>query len=206
MKDLIAQVDFNKSDGLVPAIVQDHLDGTVLMLGWMNAEALSLTLSTGLVTFFSRTKNRIWQKGESSGNLLRLKDILLDCDSDSLLIRAKAEGSTCHTGARSCFGDSGVANITSELEQTIDQRRGDMNQSSYTASLFSQGPGRIAQKVGEEGVEVVVAAMSQDNEKLLEESADLLFHLLVLLRSKSLSFGDVLYVLEGRRAGPQSQT
>lgn len=195
----IGAIDWAKSDGLVPVIVQDAASFRVLMLGYMNSEALSATLTSGLVTFFSRSKNRLWQKGETSGNVLRLRKIRLDCDSDTLLAIVDPTGPTCHTGSTSCFGeiDAPALTILSDLENTIRARQVNPTEGSYTASLFAKGLSRIAQKVGEEGVEVALAgAIEADN--LAEESADLLYHLLVLLVANGKSLGDAINVLKSR--------
>ncbi|MDD3183118.1 MAG: bifunctional phosphoribosyl-AMP cyclohydrolase/phosphoribosyl-ATP diphosphatase HisIE [Alphaproteobacteria bacterium] len=195
----ISAVDWAKSGGLVPVIVQDAASFRVLMLGYMNSEALSATLTSGFVTFFSRSKNRLWQKGETSGNVLRLREIRLDCDNDALLALVDPTGPTCHTGSTSCFGemDAPALAILSDLENTIRQRQANPTENSYTAALFAKGLPRIAQKVGEEGVEVALAgALSADN--LAEESADLLYHLLVLLVANGKGLSDALNVLKSR--------
>lgn len=194
------EIDWNKSGGLVPAIVQDAASGRVLMLGYMNQDALAATQSSGLVTFYSRSKQRLWQKGESSGNVLRVREVFKDCDSDALLVLAEPQGPTCHTGAESCFGNEALAALTVlfDLEKVIRDRRDCPAEGSYTTSLFSSGLARVAQKVGEEGVEVALAgALRADN--LLEESADLLYHLLVLLAANDKRLADGLAVLKQRR-------
>jgi len=195
----VSAIHWAKSGGLVPVIIQDVASARVLMLGYMNKEALAATQASGLVTFFSRSKNRLWQKGESSGNVLRVKTIRADCDTDALLILAEPAGPTCHTGTRSCFGDEAFAplGVLADLEMTIRSRRDNPSAESYTASLFKAGLPRMAQKVGEEGVEVALAgALQADN--LTEEAADLLYHLLVLLTARGLSLYDVLAVLHSR--------
>jgi len=194
-------IDWAKGDGLVPAIIQDAANGAVLMLGYMNEAALRATLASGRVTFFSRSKNRLWEKGESSGNTLALRDIRCDCDNDALLVLADPAGPTCHTGSQSCFKDtSGCAiAILGELEATIQERKNNPREGSYTCDLFRQGLARIAQKVGEEGVEVALAGALQ-SETVASESADLLYHLLVLWAASGLAVADVLAVLKQRHA------
>jgi phosphoribosyl-ATP pyrophosphohydrolase/phosphoribosyl-AMP cyclohydrolase len=196
------RVDFNKNkDGLVPAIVQDAETKSVLMLGYMNEEALAKTKSTGLVTFFSRSKNRLWTKGEESGNVLRLVDLKIDCDQDTLLVRVSPKGPTCHTGSDTCWNESNKVDygFLSALEQIIGLRvsDGDTN-SSYVASLFSKGINKIAQKVGEEAIETVIEAKDNNDELFLNESADLLFHYLMLLKAKGFELNDVVSVLKSR--------
>lgn len=201
----IAALDWNKGDGLLPAIVQDARTGKVLMLGYMNVEALRLTLESRHVTFFSRSKNRLWTKGETSGNFLNVVAVAADCDNDTLLVAANPDGPTCHTGSDSCFGDaattgaSGLA-FLARLESVIAQRIADKPDGSYTARLWSEGPTRLAQKVGEEGVEVALAAVTQADDRLVSESADLLFHLTLLLKSRNLSLQSVVKELEQRHA------
>lgn len=195
-------VDFNKNpDGLVPAIIQDGLTNKVLMLGYMNAEALKKTIESKLVTFFSRTKQRLWTKGEESGNVLNLMDIKLDCDSDSLLIKVNPKGPTCHKGTDTCWNETNKESFgfISKLEDTIDSRiqAGD-SEKSYVASLFAKGINKIAQKVGEEAVEVVIEAKDNNDELFLDESADLLFHYLMLLQAKGFKLNDVVSVLRDR--------
>ncbi|RZV37567.1 MAG: bifunctional phosphoribosyl-AMP cyclohydrolase/phosphoribosyl-ATP diphosphatase HisIE [Acidimicrobiales bacterium] len=194
------KIDFKKSDGLVPAIVQDADTQQVLMLGYMNAEAVKKTRKSGFVTFYSRSRQTIWQKGETSGNTLSLIDMKIDCDQDSILIQARPAGPTCHLGTTSCFGDEGPEGLgfLADLTKTIEQRRAADPQSSYTASLL-QGPlTRTAQKVGEEGVETVIAALAQSDEAFLSESADLLYHLMVLLGAKGHTLQDVVATLKAR--------
>jgi phosphoribosyl-ATP pyrophosphohydrolase/phosphoribosyl-AMP cyclohydrolase len=190
-------LDWSKQDGLIPAIVQDVRNGRVLMLGYMNLDALAATRSLGKVTFFSRSKQRIWTKGESSGNFLQLVSIQPDCDSDTLLIQALPQGPTCHLQRASCFA-AAPANFLADLDQLVETRERERPESSYTTSLFESGLRRIAQKVGEEGVETSLAAVVQDDEALLGEAADLVFHLLVLLRARGLSLADCVRVLEQR--------
>lgn len=187
---------------LLPAIVQHAISGKVLMQGYMNPEALQHTLQSGNVTFFSRSKQRLWTKGESSGHTLQLVSIDSDCDSDSLLVLAMPQGPTCHVGTETCWHDNDANSpqlaFLYDLEQVIKSREGADPKSSYTASLFAKGVKRIAQKVGEEGVESALAAMAGDREELKNEAADLLFHLLVLLRSQQLELADVIAILKQR--------
>jgi phosphoribosyl-ATP pyrophosphohydrolase/phosphoribosyl-AMP cyclohydrolase len=203
----IDSLAWDKGDGLLPAIVQDADSGTVLMLGYVNRESLRATLTDKRVTFFSRSKNRLWTKGETSGHFLEVVSVQADCDQDALLITADPKGPTCHTGAKSCFGEvltdaQGVSFLT-RLEAVIAQRVRDRPDGSYTARLWSEGPTRIAQKVGEEGVEVALAAVTQPDDRLIGESADLLFHLALLLKSRNLSLADAVKELEQRhRAKP----
>ena len=188
-------IDWEKINGLVPAIVQNINTYQVLMLGYMNRRALEITCQTGLVTFYSRSKQRLWKKGETSGNTLRLADISQDCDSDALLLLAEPQGPTCHKGSNSCFGDDKISFFPHKLQKIIDKR---MKEDGYTANLASRGHKSIAQKVGEEGVEVALSALGEDNTEILQESADLLFHLTLLLRSKNLSINDVEKILRKR--------
>lgn len=203
--DHIESLDWPKGDGLLPAIVQDVASGKVLMLGFMNREALRTTLRDGRVTFFSRTKNRLWTKGETSGHYLDVASVTADCDRDSLLITAHPKGPTCHTGTQTCFGDDVALEaddfvFLTKLQSVIAQRIADKPEGSYTARLWARGPTRMAQKLGEEGVEVALAAATQDDERLIGESADLLFHLALLLRSRGLSLTHVVRELEHRHA------
>ena len=196
------KIDFNKNnDGLVPAIVQDTITKTVLMLGYMNQEAYDKTVATNKVTFFSRSKNRLWTKGEESGNYLNLVSIKVDCDNDTLLIQASPIGPTCHKGTDTCWGDSNKEKFgfLSELERIIGERRAVGESSkSYVASLFEKGINKIAQKVGEEAVEVVIEAKDENDDLFLNESADLLFHYLILLQAKGFSLNDIIEVLKQR--------
>lgn len=197
------QLDWDKStDGLLPVVIQDQDTMKVLMLGYMNKEALDKTLELGQVTFFSRSKQRLWTKGETSGNTLALTSVDIDCDHDTLLIFAKPAGPTCHTGDVTCFGaqdDVAGLSFLAELGQLIEGRKQDKPEDSYTAKLFCEGRERISQKVGEEGVEVALAHMSSGNkEKILSESADLIYHLSVLLAHEDLSLVDVCKVLKDR--------
>ncbi len=193
-------IDFEKGGGLVPAIVQDADSGEVLMLGFMNREALGATERTGEVVFWSRTRSTLWKKGETSGNRLTVVSLHPDCDNDTVLIQARPSGPVCHTGSPTCF-PSLPRTLSGTLERlfgTIRSRKREMPGSSYTATLFREGSGRIAQKVGEEAVEVVIASQSQDRKRLIEESADLLYHLLVLFAEKEITPGEVAAELEGR--------
>jgi phosphoribosyl-ATP pyrophosphohydrolase/phosphoribosyl-AMP cyclohydrolase len=194
------ELAWDKMQGLLPAIVQDASTGTVLMLGYMNREALQLTVDTQWVTFFSRSKNKLWLKGETSGNKLQLVNITADCDKDTLLILANPTGPVCHTGSPTCFTDVQQTDweFLQQLEKTIAARQQQHPENSYTAKLFDAGIKRIAQKVGEEGVEVAIAALAEDDGKLSEECADLLFHLLVLLRARNLNMAAVIRALRLR--------
>ncbi len=194
-------VDYKKySDGLVPAIVQDDQTNKVLMLGFMNEEALQKTQELGKVTFWSRSKNRLWTKGEESGNFLLLKDIKVDCDNDTLLIKANPVGPVCHTGADTCWNEKNESGLgfLNTLENVITDRKEKAPENSYVSFLFHKGINRIAQKVGEEAVETVIEAKDNDDERFLSESADLLFHYLILLQAKGHTLKDVLSVLEAR--------
>lgn len=189
------------TNGLVPAIIQDSTTKNVLMLGYMNEESLAKTLETKKVTFFSRSKNRLWTKGEESGNFLNLVDIKNDCDNDTLLIQVNPVGPTCHTGTDTCWGESNVENygFIAQLEKVIENRRENADsQNSYVASLFKKGINKIAQKVGEEAVETVIEAMDTNDELFLYESADLLFHYLILLQAKGYKLQDIVKELKGR--------
>ena len=190
---------WEKQSGLLPAIVQDAATLRVLMLGYMNREALGVTLASGKVTFFSRSKGRLWTKGESSGHVLELVSIEADCDADTLLVQAHPHGPTCHLQRDSCF-PAAPADGLAELDALIARRERERPQGSYTTKLFESGVRRIAQKVGEEGVETALAAVAQDEDALLGEAADLLYHLTVLLRARGLSLGDARRVLAARRA------
>lgn len=197
-------LDWSKGDGLLPAVVQDASTGKVLMLGYMNVAALRTTLDSKRVTFFSRSKARLWTKGETSGNFLNVVEVAADCDNDSLLITANPDGPTCHTGSESCFGEvtseSAALGFLARLESVIAQRIAEKPEGSYTARIWAQGPTRMAQKVGEEGVEVALAAVTQSDERLVGESADLLFHLALLLKSRNLSLADAVRELAQRHA------
>jgi phosphoribosyl-ATP pyrophosphohydrolase/phosphoribosyl-AMP cyclohydrolase len=197
-------IDFSKHpDGLVPAIVQDANTKCVLMLGYMNQEAVTKTQEKRQVTFFSRSKNRLWTKGEESGHVLSLIDIAVDCDRDALLIQAKPKGPTCHKGDDTCWGESNTPHygFLSVLEEVIVDRRNNPSDKSYVASLFAKGINKIAQKVGEEAVETVIEAKDTNSDLFLNESADLLFHMMILLQAKGQSLNDVVRVLEERKKG-----
>ncbi len=194
------KIDFEKGNGLVPAIVQDSKTNKVLMLGYMNNDAYEKTRAEGRATFFSRSKNRLWTKGETSGNYLNVEQILVDCDNDTLLIKAAPEGPTCHTGEDTCFKENNSAdeNFLYYLEKFIQDRKVNPSEKSYTTSLFKEGINKIAQKVGEEATEVVIDAVSNNKKRLKEESADLLYHLLVLLAEKEIGLSEVINILEKR--------
>jgi phosphoribosyl-ATP pyrophosphohydrolase/phosphoribosyl-AMP cyclohydrolase len=195
-------IDIKSAHGLIPAIIQDSVTKNVLMLGYMNEESLQKTIETQKVTFFSRSKQRLWTKGEESGNFLNLVDIKNDCDGDTLLIQAKPVGPTCHTGADTCWQEENKENygFISELEKTIATRRENADsEKSYVASLFEKGINKIAQKVGEEAVEVVIEAKDDNDDLFLSESADLLFHYLILLQAKGFQLNDVVNVLKKRQ-------
>ncbi|HEX8378679.1 MAG TPA: bifunctional phosphoribosyl-AMP cyclohydrolase/phosphoribosyl-ATP diphosphatase HisIE [Pedobacter sp.] len=191
-------IDFSKSDGLVPVIIQDEQTLEVLMLGYMNDEAFNKTKSEGKVTFFSRSKNRLWTKGEESGNFLFVRSLSIDCDQDTILIKAHPHGPTCHTGSRSCFNTDFNQNFIFKLEEIVKDRYANPVEGSYVNRLRSKGLNKIAQKVGEEGVETVIAALAETQEDLINESSDLLFHLLVLLREKNISLETLAKNLESR--------
>ena len=195
-----SQINFEKQNGLVPAIVQDAATRQVLMLGYMNKEAVEHTLKSGKVTFYSRSRQKIWVKGETSGNTLNLIDIFPDCDNDTLLVMAKPEGPTCHTGNYNCFATkkTNILEFLPQLQSIIEQRKNDMPAGSYTTSLFEKGIDKIAQKVGEEAVETVIEAKNTDDKLLLNESADLIFHLMVLLSKRNLSIEKVEEILINR--------
>ena len=201
----VSTLDFAKSDNLLPAVVQHADSGAVLMVGYMNAEALLETFSRQRVVFFSRSKQRLWMKGETSGHVLDLVEVRTDCDRDALLVTARPHGPVCHTGTATCFGDeaaaSGTLEFLSRLEGVIEQRIAESPEGSYTARLFAKGPTRIAQKVGEEGLEVALAAVAEGEDKVISESADLLYHLLVLLKSRGVTLARVVGELESRHAG-----
>ncbi len=196
------KIDWKKTDGLVPAIVQDARTQQVLMLGYMNAAALKKTLRTKKVTFFSRSKQRLWTKGESSGHTLKVVRLTVDCDNDTLLIQANPDGPTCHRGTVSCFGDGGATGVgfLAQLDQVVADRIKSGDKSSYTVRLVQEGVARVAQKVGEEGVETALAALQKNAREFTGEAADLLYHLIVLLRAKKLSLTDAIAVLEKRHA------
>ena len=193
-------IDFDKNDGLVPAVIQDAATGKVLMLGYLNRESYEQTVASGRVTFFSRSRQTLWTKGETSGNFLNVREILTDCDGDTLLIKVKPAGPTCHTGADTCFNEDNVAPqpFLFELEEIIRDRRINPQTGSYTNKLFDAGIKRIAQKVGEEATEVVIDAISDNVSCMKEEVADLLYHLLVLLAAQDVALDDIMNVLEKR--------
>ena len=198
-KEAIEQLDFEKVDGLMPVIVQNAVSGRVLMLGYMNRQALEKTLQTGLVTFWSRSKGRLWTKGETSGNFLNLVDIGTDCDNDSLLILARPQGSTCHLGRESCFGELAPSlEFIAKLEQILSDRKTASPESSYTASLYAKGTKRIAQKVGEEAVETALAATVHNRQETIDEASDLVYHLLVLLQQENLDLSAIAQNLKRR--------
>lgn len=199
----IARLDWAKGAGLVPAIIQHATSGSVLMLGYMNEVALRDTLSSGLVVLFSRARNRLWMKGETSGHRLHVVSVNVDCDADTILVLAEPQGPVCHRGTPTCFADQSPTEaqrlaFLSELEAVIAQRIAEKPEGSYTARLFAGGPTRIAQKIGEEGVEVALASVAGDDGKVLGESADLLYHLLLLLKSRNLSLAQVVTELASR--------
>ena len=195
------KIDFEKyADGLVPAIVQDAETLKVLMLGFMNAESFEQTKKSGKATFFSRSRQKLWTKGETSGNFLKVKEILFDCDNDTILIKANPVGAVCHTGAETCFGEKNSSeNFLFELEKIIKDRKENPSDDSYTSKLFEKGINKIAQKVGEEAVELVIEAKDENEDLFKAEAADLLYHLTVLLAAKNISWSEVLQVLENRR-------
>ncbi|NVK82985.1 MAG: bifunctional phosphoribosyl-AMP cyclohydrolase/phosphoribosyl-ATP diphosphatase HisIE [Cytophagia bacterium] len=198
--EAITEVDFNKQDGLVPAIVQDAQTGKVLMLGYMNEAALQQTVDSGKVTFYSRSKQRLWTKGESSGNYLNLVSVSLDCDQDALLVKVNPQGPTCHTGADTCWDEENKNDMEflNYLTDIIKERRQKSPEESYVAKLFSKGINKVAQKVGEEAVEVVIEAKDNDDNLFLNESADLLFHYMLLLEAKGFTLSDVVSILKSR--------
>jgi phosphoribosyl-AMP cyclohydrolase / phosphoribosyl-ATP pyrophosphohydrolase len=191
-------IDFNKTNGLVPVIIQNYQNQQVLMLGYMNEEAFVKTQADGKVTFFSRSKNRLWTKGETSGNFLLVKDILIDCDNDTILIKADPIGPTCHTGSATCFKEETAKGFLYELQQTIAQRIDENDVDSYTNKLFRKGINKVAQKVGEEAVELVIEAKDNDEDLFKNEAADLLYHLLILLKTKNVKLEDIELVLKNR--------
>lgn len=200
MKLKIDKLDFSKLNGLIPAIIIDKNTNQVLMLGFMNEEALNKTLETGLVTFFSRTKNRLWTKGETSGDYLTLINIIPDCDNDSLLVYSNPKGNTCHTGEYSCFGleNKSSINFLGELFDLIKERKIKLPENSYTTKLFKEGENRIIQKVGEEAVETVIAAKNKDKNEIINETSDLIYHLFVMLADQGIEFEEIVNNLETR--------
>jgi len=191
-------INFSKTNGLVPVVIQDNNSLQVLMVGYMNEEAFKSTQEIGKVTFFSRSKNRLWTKGETSGNFLNVKSITTDCDNDALLIKVNPSGPVCHTGKKSCFGEETPKGFIYELEQIINQRIDDNIPDSYTNKLFRKGINKVAQKVGEEAVELVIEAKDDNPELLKNEAADLLYHLLILLKAKNIPFSEIEEVLLNR--------
>jgi phosphoribosyl-ATP pyrophosphohydrolase/phosphoribosyl-AMP cyclohydrolase len=204
----VGALDWHKMDGLLPAVVQDSVSGRVLMLGYMNRDALRTTLDGGLVTFFSRSKQRLWAKGESSGNRLHLHAVFADCDDDALLVIADADGPTCHTGTISCFGNEALegAGWLAHLSAIVRERAASNDAGSYTRMLLADGPARIAQKVGEEGVEVALAAVTREADGCAEEVADLLYHLAVLMEAKGFGWPDVIDRLKARHSAAASSS
>lgn len=202
----IEALDWGKNAGLIPAVIEDAVSGRVLMLAYMNRESLQKTLETKRVTFFSRSKGRLWTKGETSGNFLNLVDLAADCDKDTLLVTVNAEGPACHLGTTSCFGDlQSRWQFLRDLEVLLASRKGVDPATSYTASLYARGTKRIAQKVGEEGVETALAATVHDREELRNEAADLVYHLLVLLQAENLELADVIDILRERHAAREAK-
>ncbi|MFH0759637.1 MAG: bifunctional phosphoribosyl-AMP cyclohydrolase/phosphoribosyl-ATP diphosphatase HisIE [Bacteroidota bacterium] len=193
-------MDFTKLNGIIPAIIQDAETGVVLMLGFMNEEALEKTRAEGRVTFFSRTRNRLWTKGEESGSFLDVKEIMEDCDQDTLLIKVAPLGPVCHTGSDTCFKEANrsSAGFLNTLQELIQQRKEEMPENSYTTNLFSKGINRIAQKVGEEAIELVIESKDENDDLFLNEAADLVYHLMVLLAAKGFSLKDVETILRQR--------
>ncbi len=191
-------LDFEKTNGLVPAIVQHANTMQVLMLGYMNKEAVDKTIAEGKVTFFSRTKNRLWTKGEESGNYLLVDEILQDCDNDTLLIKAFPQGPTCHTGSTTCFNEETPKGFLYKLENIIEQRIAENDETSYTAKLFARGVNKVAQKVGEEAVELVIESKDNNLDLFKNEAADLLYHFLILLKTKNQKLEDIEEILKGR--------
>lgn len=193
-------IDFEKMEGLVPAIVQDAISGKVLMQGYMNKEAIAKTKESGMVTFFSRSKNRLWTKGETSGNFIELVSISIDCDGDSILVKANPRGPVCHTGDDTCFAEvnSSKTGFIDQLRAIIKDRKNNPTDQSYTASLFAKGINKVAQKVGEEAVEIVIEAKDDNKELFMGEAADLLYHYLVLLEAKGYELDEVIDVLIAR--------
>ena len=194
------KLNFDKLGGLIPAVIQDAVTSKVLMVGFMNEDAYNKTVECGMVTFYSRTRNRLWTKGEESGNFLEVKDILIDCDEDTLLIKANPKGPVCHTGQDTCFNELNVTGISflGYLQEFIQKRKDEMPENSYTTKLFSRGINKMAQKVGEEAVEVVIESKDNNDDLFLNECADLMYHLIVLLTAKGFSLSDVAGILESR--------
>lgn len=198
------RIDFQKNNGLVPAIIQDNATLQILMLGYMNEEAFAKTQQEKKVTFFSRSKNRLWTKGESSGNFLLVNEIRVDCDNDTILIKATPQGPTCHTGSTSCFKAETSKGFLYQLQNTISGRIDNDDENSYTNKLFKKGINKVAQKVGEEAVELVIEAKDNNDELFKNEAADLLYHFLILLKAKKITFEEIEEVLESRSNKPSS--
>lgn len=194
----MVKIDFSKGNGLVPAVIQDNDTLQVLMVGFMNEESLRKTENEGRVTFFSRSKNRLWTKGETSGNYLFVKEITTDCDNDTLLIKINPAGPVCHTGSTSCFGEETAKGFLYQLEQIINQRIDDNIQDSYTNKIYRQGINKVAQKVGEEAVELIIEAKDDNIELFKNEAADLLYHFLILLKAKTINLTDIEKILQDR--------
>jgi phosphoribosyl-ATP pyrophosphohydrolase/phosphoribosyl-AMP cyclohydrolase len=196
----IDELDFDKLNGLIPAIITDALTGEVLMLGFMNKESLSLTIEKKLVTFFSRTKKRLWTKGETSGNYLHVTEIHKDCDNDTLLIKARADGPVCHNGTHSCFNTAAQSKLDflNELFELIKERKSTLPENSYTTKLFQRGTNRIIQKVGEEAIETVIAAKNRDKHEIVNEVSDLVYHLFVMLVEQDIEFSEIVSNLASR--------
>lgn len=194
----MVKIDFSKGNGLVPAVIQDNDTLQVLMVGFMNEESLRKTENEGRVTFFSRSKNRLWTKGETSGNYLFVKEITTDCDNDTLLIKINPAGPVCHTGSTSCFGEETSKGFLYQLEQIINQRIDDNIQDSYTNKIYRQGINKVAQKVGEEAVELIIEAKDDNSELFKNEAADLLYHFLILLKAKNINLTDIEKILQDR--------
>lgn len=200
-------LDFEKQGGLIPAIIQDAQTDKVLMVGFMNQEAFEKTQAEKVVTFYSRSKGRLWTKGETSGHFLHVKDIVADCDQDTLLIKAQPAGPVCHTGADTCFNEKnkGKASFLNQLKQVIRDRKNNPTEKSYTASLFAKGVNKVAQKVGEEAVELVIEAMDSNEDLFRNEAADLLFHYLVLLEQKNVDLDEIIDVLQARHGTTEAK-
>ncbi len=192
------QIDFTKGNGLVPVVIQDNNTLQVLMVGYMNEEALEKTRKEKKVTFFSRSKNRLWTKGETSGNYLHIKEVLMDCDNDSILIKVNPAGSVCHTGSTSCFGDESAKGFIYELEHIINQRIKNNTKESYTNQLYKKGINKVAQKVGEEAIELIIESKDTNIDLFRNEAADLLYHLIILLKTKGVNLESIEEVLKGR--------
>ncbi|MCD4737595.1 MAG: bifunctional phosphoribosyl-AMP cyclohydrolase/phosphoribosyl-ATP diphosphatase HisIE [Bacteroidales bacterium] len=199
-------IDFTKGAGLIPVIIQNDKTLQVLMLGYMNEEAINKTIKEGVVTFFSRSKNRLWTKGETSGNYLFVKEMQSDCDNDTILIKAEPKGATCHTGSTSCFKDETPKGFLYELEQTINDRIDNDSECSYTNKLYKKGIKKVAQKLGEEAVELVIEAINNDTDLFKNEAADLMYHYLILLKAKGFRMEDIEKILKNRSNNPSDST